>query len=76
MSELTVRFGQRVKELRKSCGLTQEELAERVEVSKDYIGLIERGLRSPSLQVIEKIANSLGVTIHVLFNEMPNKDKK
>lgn len=76
VSELTVRFGIRVKELRKSCGFTQEELAERVEVSKDYIGLIERGLRSPSLHVIEKIASSLGVTILVLFNETPNEEKK
>jgi len=67
--ELPVRFGLKVKELRKSIGITQNELAERVGVSKDYIGLIERGLRSPSLQIIERIASSLGVTITRLFDE-------
>jgi transcriptional regulator with XRE-family HTH domain len=71
VSELIVRFGKRVKELRKSIGITQDELAERVEVSKDYIGLIERGLRSPSLQTVEKIAISLKVSITSLFEYPP-----
>lgn len=74
VSELIVRFGLRVKELRKSLGITQEELAERAEVSKDYIGLIERGLRSPSLTTIAKLAESLGVTIAQLFNETSVED--
>lgn len=69
MSELTVRFGLRVKELRKSIGLTQQELAERIEVSKDYIGLIERGLRSPSLFIVEKIAKTLKVSIGNLLDD-------
>lgn len=72
MSELPIRFGRKVKELRKTIGISQNELAERVGVSKDYIGLIERGLRSPSLQVIERIARSLGVAIKRLFDE-PHK---
>ena len=73
MSELSVRFGRKVKELRKSINISQNELAERVGVSKDYIGLIERGLRSPSLQVIERIANSLGVAIKSLFDDPQSK---
>lgn len=71
MSELIVRFGKRIQELRKSIGITQDELAERVDVSKDYIGLIERGLRSPSLQTVEKIATSLKVSIASLFEFPP-----
>ena len=70
MSKLIVRFGKRVKELRNSLGITQEELAERAELSKDYIGLIERGLRSPSLQTIQKIATSLKVSILSLFEKI------
>jgi len=76
VSELSVRFGLKVKELRKSIGITQEELAERVDVSKDYIGLIERGLRSPSLKIMERIANSLGVKITTLFEEHPSKGRR
>ena len=69
VSKLIVRFGLRVKELRKQAGITQEKLAEMVEVSCDYIGLIERGLRSPSFQIIERLAKSLGVRVEELFIE-------
>ena len=69
MHELSVRFGKRVKELRKINSMTQNELAEKAELSKDYIGLIERGLRSPSLQTIYRIADSLEVSISNLFEE-------
>lgn len=73
VSKLIVRFGKQIKELRKSIGMTQEEFAEKVGVSKDYIGLIERGLRNPSFYVIEKLAKSLGVRVEDLFKEVPKK---
>jgi transcriptional regulator with XRE-family HTH domain len=73
VSKISVRFGKKVKELRKLLGLTQQELAEKVGISKDYIGLIERGLRSPSLEMIEKIAVALKVTITSLFEYPPDK---
>lgn len=61
MSELRVRFGKRLKELRINKGLTQQQLAEKVGVSVDFIGLIERGYRSPSFKNIEVLAKALKI---------------
>jgi transcriptional regulator with XRE-family HTH domain len=57
----TVKFGAVVRSLREKRGLTQEELAERAEVSATYIGYIERGDNVPTLIVILQIASALGV---------------
>ncbi len=55
------KFGLVVRRLRESRGLTQEELAERAEVSATYIGFIERGDNVPTLTVILQIASALSV---------------
>ena len=55
------KFGAVVRSLREKCGLTQEELAERAEVSATYIGYIERGDNVPTLIVILQIASALSV---------------
>jgi XRE family transcriptional regulator, regulator of sulfur utilization len=57
----TEKFGAVVRSLREKRGLTQEELAERAEVSATYIGYIERGDNVPTLIVILQIASALGV---------------
>jgi len=61
VSELRVRFGKRLKELRMSKGLTQEQLAEKAGVSADFISLIERGYRAPSFETIQMLAKALQV---------------
>lgn len=61
-------FGQAVRELRMAGGLTQEELADRAGLDRSYIGGVERGERNPSLSVVEKIAEGLGVTLAELFS--------
>ena len=53
------RFGQVLREVRKSRGLTQEELAFRAGYSNTYIGLLERGKKSPSLRTIVSLATVL-----------------
>ena len=68
MSKITKQFGDRVRELRLSKGLSQEELAFRVKIHRTYIGGIERGERNPSLKNIAAIANALGVTLSELFS--------
>jgi len=68
MSKIQKRFGDRVRELRLSKGLSQEELAFRVSIHRTYIGGIERGERNPSLKNIAAIANALGVTLSELFS--------
>jgi transcriptional regulator with XRE-family HTH domain len=60
-------FGQRVRDLRTSKGLTQEALAERADLHTTYVSGIERGLRSPRLHVVVRIADALGVTMEQLF---------
>ena len=61
------RLGARIKELRKTRNLTQEQLSERVDLATRFISLIEVGRSSPSLETMEKIAIALDVEIKDLF---------
>jgi len=60
-------LGSRIKELRRLRGITQEQLAEKVDLATRYISLIEVGRSSPSLETIENIARALQVEIRDLF---------
>lgn len=62
-TEINIKFGQRVVELRKSKGIPQEELAFRCNIQRSYMGVIERGEKSVTLNTIEKIAKGLEVSI-------------
>lgn len=68
-SEILIKFGNRVRELRKLKNLSQEELAFRADVHRTYIGMIERAEKNITLLNIEKIASALEVCINDLFNE-------
>lgn len=61
------RFGLRIREIRHRQQLSQEELAFRCALSKNYISDVERGTRNISLKVIEKFAKGLGVPLAELF---------
>lgn len=67
-SEVNIKFGARVAEIRKHLNISQEELADRCGVHRTYIGSIERGEKSPTLSTIEKFAIGLGVGIKDLFD--------
>lgn len=67
MSELRGKFGKRLRQIRRSADITQEQLAEAVGVSVKFIGNIERGTASPSFETLEKIAEVLGVEVGELF---------
>ncbi len=54
-------LGLRLKTLRKSCSLTQQNLAERVGVSRIYIQALESNRRLPSMKLLQKLAQALGV---------------
>ncbi|WP_410770305.1 helix-turn-helix domain-containing protein [Fontibacillus sp. BL9] len=60
-------IGERIKQLRKEQGLTQEELAEKAGVNASYIGTVERGERNISLETLEKIIQGLDVPMEVMF---------
>jgi len=61
-------FGDRVRELRKQKGLSQESLALACDLDRTYIGGVERGERNTSLFNIYKIAEALGVKAKELSN--------
>ena len=65
--EYLKQFAQRVRTLREEQGISQEKLAERSDLHRTYIGMVERLERNPSLVCIHKIANGLGVHITELF---------
>ena len=66
-NEYLKHFAHRVRLLREEQGLSQEKLAERSDLHRTYIGMVERLERNPSLVCIHKIANGLGVHITELF---------
>lgn len=70
-------LGLRIKEFRKRKGLTQEKLAELVELEPASICNIENGYNYPSIQNLEKITTVLGITLLDVFNfaHLQNKEQ-
>ncbi|MEW6606411.1 MAG: helix-turn-helix transcriptional regulator [bacterium] len=71
MSNIKRQLGLRIFELRKQINMSQAKLAELTDFSDNFIGLIERGRRSPSLEALKKIASALKVEIKDLFSFSP-----
>jgi len=67
-AKLTKTICKKIKKYRHEIGLTQEDLVEKVGVSRVYIGYIEQGRNSPSLEILEKIAKSLKVRLSDLVD--------
>lgn len=61
-------LGKKIKKLRITKKITQEELAELVNRSKNHISKIELGNANPPLELLIDIANALSVNLHELFN--------
>ena len=66
-SKAQIQFGRKVRKLRTAAGWSQETLAEKAELHRTYIGMIERAEKNITLANIEKIARALGVSIRELF---------
>ena len=60
-------LGRKIRKERKRIGLTQEEVADKVGISRVYVGYIEQGRHAPSLEVLEKIAKALKVRLSELL---------
>ena len=69
----TVKICDKLRRLRLQRGLTQEELADRCELSKSFISLLERDLTSPSLDTLSDLLETLGSDLPTFFRE---KDEK
>lgn len=64
---IQVAFGERIKELRKQTGLSQEKFAFKIGMDRTYYASIESGKRNVSLQNIKKIADGFDISISQLF---------
>jgi transcriptional regulator with XRE-family HTH domain len=67
MTNIYQKFGERVRELRKERGLSQEQLAEKVKMDVRTIVAIETGKRNPTLKTINKITKIIKTDISKLF---------
>jgi transcriptional regulator with XRE-family HTH domain len=65
--EILIKFGRRVRELRKENNLSQEELSFKADLHRTYIGMIERAEKNITLVNIEKIARALKVEVKELL---------
>lgn len=60
-------FGKKIKNARKEMGLTQFELAEKINVSQNFLGDIERGIKLPSLPKLILLSNVLKLSLDNMF---------
>ena len=71
MTNLRQLLGANIKIYRKTCGLSQSKLAEKVNTATNYISAIEAGRRFPSVEMLEKLANALEIDTPELFSMKP-----
>ena len=68
--EIRKQFGERVRKLREARSWSQEELADQAGLHRTYISSVERGVRNPTITVIYKISEALGVSLAVMMEEL------
>jgi len=69
-------FGKEISRLRRRLGISQEELGFRTDLHRTYISQIERGIKSPTLGVILKLARKLGISAAKLISNVEKKARK
>ncbi|MCX4354730.1 MAG: helix-turn-helix transcriptional regulator [Oscillospiraceae bacterium] len=62
-------YGERLRQLRRERGFTQEEVALRADITTSYYGQLERGTANPSVAMLEKICAVMGISICDIFTE-------
>ncbi len=65
-----------LRRLRQAEGLSQEDLADRAGINRNYVGMLEREEHSATLDMLEKLAQGLGVDAIELFNKSPPRAAK
>ena len=68
MPPLRKDFGNRLRAIRHERKLPQEQLAERLGISVDFLSLIERGINAPSFETLEQMARNLRIPVRSLFD--------
>lgn len=64
------RVGRILKEVREKAGLTQEQLADKADFHRTYIGFIEQGVYSPNLYTLTKLAKALNINLSSLLKSL------
>lgn len=67
MLEISQKFGKIVRKIRLGKKMSQGDIAKRLGVHRSYVSGIERGIRNPSLKVIERFAKALGTEVKNLI---------
>lgn len=68
MVNIKIKFGLKIKELRKQKSYSQEKLAKLASIEKSYISNIENGNRNVSLEILNKLAKAFEIKIHQFFD--------
>ncbi len=76
MESIAKRFGTVLRRYREAAGVSQEALAARAELHRNYVGLLERGKQVPTLLVVEKLAVALGTTMSSIIRDVEKEDGK
>ena len=58
-SDISIRFGNRLREVRSAVGISQEKLGERAGLHRTFISMVERGKRNVTIETVEKLATAL-----------------
>ncbi|ALP99778.1 XRE family transcriptional regulator [Salmonella enterica subsp. enterica serovar Typhimurium] len=70
-------LGNRIRELRRETGLSQEDFADKCGIDRSYMSGIERGVRNPTLEILWAISGGLGLDLSQLFMfETNSKEEK
>src|SRR5205807_3517700 len=73
--DLKALLGMAIKTQRTSLGISQEELAHRADLHRTYVSDLERGVRNPSVDSIEKLARALQLSVSTLFEQASNGNR-
>jgi transcriptional regulator with XRE-family HTH domain len=68
VATLRKQFGTRLRQIRAQRRMTQERFAETLNLSVDFLSLVERGISAPSFETLERIAKRLKMPVADLFN--------
>jgi transcriptional regulator with XRE-family HTH domain len=68
VATLRKKFGERLRQIRLSRRMTQEQFAETLDISVDFLSLVERGRNAPSFETLDRIAKRLRMPVADLFN--------
>ena len=71
---LATRVGAIIRKLRLDAGMSQEDFADHCGLHRTYIGCIERGEKTITIETADKVAQSLGLTLGQLFQELENDE--